>query len=202
MTLPQSQAKPVSDLPNPSFYLTGHDSSGTAIIQEKRTPNWTVYNDNQMAFNMVYTTSDFPVSMNDDVDVKRHDDLVASNKLGLVNQNGSVCRIVDIGPGFQCVMHRTQSLDYGVVLEGTVELIMESGQVQVMKRSDVAVQRGTMHAWRNASATEWVRMMFVLQDARAMTVRGKSLKEDLGGGIEGLPKSGNDEQENTVTGVA
>lgn len=46
-------------------------------------------------------------------------------------------------------MHRTTSLDYGIVLEGEVELILDSGERRAMKAGDIAVQRATMHAWRN-----------------------------------------------------
>ena len=40
-------------------------------------------------------------------------------------------------------MHRTQSLDFGVVLEGEIELVLDSGETRLLKRGDVAVQRGT-----------------------------------------------------------
>jgi len=46
-------------------------------------------------------------------------------------------------------MHRTVSLDYGIVLEGDVELVLDSGEKRAMKQGDVAIQRGTNHAWRN-----------------------------------------------------
>jgi quercetin dioxygenase-like cupin family protein len=91
------------------------------------------------------------------------------------------------------MMHRTQSLDYGVVLEGSIELLLDSEQTKLMHRGDVAVQRATMHAWRNPSKTEWARMLFVLQDCQELTLGGKPLKEDLGRGTKGLPPSGNDE---------
>lgn len=61
-------------------------------------------------------------------------------------------------------MHRTQSLDYGVVIEGEVEMVLDDGVSTVMGRGDVAVQRGTSHGWRNVSKTEWARMFFVLQE--------------------------------------
>ncbi|GJC97792.1 cupin [Colletotrichum higginsianum] len=94
-----TQADSVSDLRKPSVYLTGHDqASGKAVIQEKRQPSWTVYDDKLMAFNVAYTTSEFPASLDNDVDIKKHDHLVGSNTLGLVNQNGTVCRIVDFAP--------------------------------------------------------------------------------------------------------
>ena len=183
----------VSNLPGVTAYLTGHDeSTGKAIVQSKRPGEWSSYDDKLMGFNVVYTTSQFPPSLNDNVDITKHDNLTASNKLGLVNPGGTVCRIVDFAPGFDCMMHRTQSLDYGVVLEGSIELLLDSEQTQLMHRGDVAVQRATMHAWRNPSKTEWARMLFVLQDCQKLTLSGKELKEDLGRGVEGLPPSGND----------
>ncbi|KAH7133860.1 hypothetical protein EDB81DRAFT_805217 [Dactylonectria macrodidyma] len=189
----KSDNGPLSNLSSPNFYLTGHDeSSGKAIIQEKREGNWTVYDDKKMAFNVVYTTSEFPASLEGDDDIKKHDALMASGHLGLVNNNGTVCRIVDFAPGFDCMMHRTQSLDYGIVLDGSIELVMDSGDTQLMHRGDVAVQRGTMHAWRNPSTTEWARMIFVLQDCQSIKIGGQTFKEDLGRGVEGLPSSGND----------
>jgi hypothetical protein len=145
-----------------------------------------------MGFNVIYTTSSFPASLNSDADITTHDALLSSGKLGLVNPGGTVCRIVDFAPGFDCMMHRTQSLDYGVVLEGSIELVLDSGEAQLMHRGDMAVQRATMHAWRNPSGSEWARMMFVLQDCQKVELGGKELREDLGRGTEGLPPSGND----------
>jgi quercetin dioxygenase-like cupin family protein len=78
-------------------------------------------------------------------------------------------------------MHRTVSLDYGVVLDGNVELILDNGLTRTMQRGDMSVQRGTIHAWRNMSKTEWARMLYVLQDAKPLEVGGKSLGEDYGG---------------------
>ena len=98
---------------------------------------------------------------------------------------------MDFGPGDKAepLMHRTQSLDYGCVLEGEIEMILDSGEKAVMRRGDVAVQRGTNHAWRNMSGTEWARMLFVLQDCREIVVEGKAIGEELsnaGHDAEGL----------------
>lgn len=72
-------------------------------------------------------------------------------------------------------MHRTVSLDYGVVLEGEIELVLDSGESRVLKRNDISVQRGTNHIWRNRSQTEWGRMLFVSQEAKPVEVNGKIL---------------------------
>lgn len=182
-----------NNLPGLTTHLTGHDEkTGKAIVQESRPGNWSVYDSKEMAFNVIYTTSQFPANLNDDADIKAHDDVTSNGKLGLVNSNGTVCRVVDFAPGYECMMHRTQSLDYGIVLEGTIELILDSGERKLVQRGDVAVQRATMHAWKNTSETEWARMIFVLQDCQKVEVGGQALKEDLGRGTEGLPPSGND----------
>jgi quercetin dioxygenase-like cupin family protein len=77
-------------------------------------------------------------------------------------------------------MHRTVSLDYGIVIYGEVELVLDSGETRILKAGDVAVQRGTNHAWRNTSDTKWARMMYVLQPSLPLEINGKPLGEDLG----------------------
>ncbi|KAI4091269.1 MAG: hypothetical protein L6R37_007762 [Teloschistes peruensis] len=147
-----------------------------------------------MAFDVIYTTSTSPPNMNNDRDISDHEAVRNSGKLGLVNPGGSVCRIVDIGPSSseepaKGIMHRTQSLDYGIVLEGEIECVLDSGEKRVMRRGDVAVQRGTMHEWRNTSTTEWVRMIFVLLDSEKIQIAGKELGEDLSAGGEEVAKA-------------
>lgn len=87
-------------------------------------------------------------------------------------------------------MHRTQSLDYGIVLEGEVDMVLDGGETVTMRRGDVAVQRATQHQWVNRSGEAWARMMFVLQDCRPLVVGGREYGEDLGTN-SGLPASGN-----------
>lgn len=142
---------------------------------------------------VAYTTS-FPPDLNADADVKAHDAAMAASggKLGLVVAGGTVLRYVDFAPGYECMMHRTQSVDYGIVLEGRVISVLDSGEEVEMGRGDVMVQRATMHAWKNPSTTEWARMIFVLQDCKPLYVGGKRMGEDLGKGTEGIPGSGND----------
>ncbi|KAI4750927.1 hypothetical protein E4T44_14899 [Aureobasidium sp. EXF-8845] len=125
--------------------------------------------------------------MNDDKDMAQYKEYLVKPP-GLVNKSGSVLRFVDCPPGSTSPMHRTVSLDYGVVLIGEMELVLDSGETRVMKVGDVAVQRGTNHAWRNTSKTEWARMMYVLQPSLPISINGKPLDEDLGD-MEGVPDS-------------
>ncbi|KAF1826330.1 uncharacterized protein K489DRAFT_312655 [Dissoconium aciculare CBS 342.82] len=179
-------------LPGPTTYITGHDqSSGKAIIHAERPVDWVSFSDGELSMSVGYTTT-FPADLNNDADVAAHDQKLATGKLGLVSGGGTVLRYVDFAPKSTSMMHRTQSVDYGIVIEGEIEAVLDSDEVRLMRRGDVMVQRATMHAWRNPSATEWCRMIFVLQDCKPLFVGGKRFGEDLGREIPGLPKSGND----------
>ncbi len=67
---------------------------------------------------------------------------------------GHLLRILDVYPpqagGKRTVMHRTRTLDYVVMIEGELVLLLEGSEV-TLKRGDVVVQRGTNHAWENRS---------------------------------------------------
>ncbi|KAI1089716.1 hypothetical protein F5B19DRAFT_358722 [Rostrohypoxylon terebratum] len=180
------------DLPRTSTYVTGHNEEGKAKVHSVRPAAWKPYEGGIMGFNQVWTNT-FPSDLNKDADVNYHEEIISGGKLGLANKNGVVCRMVDFGPGYECMMHRTQSLDFGIILEGEIEMKLDDGSVTPMKRGDVAVQRATMHSWRNPSPTNWARMIFVLQDTKPLFVNGEKFGEDLGRGTEGLPPSGNDE---------
>ncbi|KAL8662319.1 MAG: hypothetical protein Q9202_004848 [Teloschistes flavicans] len=183
----------LSPLPGVQRHITTHDNNGKAIFHSSEPGDWTTFTPS-MAFDLIYTTSTSPPNMNNDVDLSDHEAVRTSGKLGLVNPGGSVCRIVDFGPSSseenapKGIMHRTQSLDYGIVLEGEVECVLDSGEKRVMRRGDVAVQRGTMHEWRNASTTEWARIVFVLQDSEKIKVAGHELSEDLSASGEEVAK--------------
>jgi uncharacterized cupin superfamily protein len=61
-------------------------------------------------------------------------------------------------------MHRTESIDYGIVIEGEMTLVLDEAEVP-LRRGSVVVQRGTNHAWANRSGKP-CRMLFVLVDGR------------------------------------
>lgn len=62
------------------------------------------------------------------------------------------------------LMHRTQTVDYAVVLEGEITLLLDEGEV-MLKAGDVVIQRGTNHAWRNHTSKP-TRMLYVLMDGK------------------------------------
>jgi quercetin dioxygenase-like cupin family protein len=183
----------LSGLPNNTVHITGHTKDGLAKVHSSKPGEWQVFEKRNVAFNVVYSTSDFPADLNNDADINSHSKLMETGELGLVRPGGTVCRIVDFGPNGDPIMHRTQSLDYGVVLEGEMIMELDDGSKTLMKRGDVAVQRGTIHAWHNASKATWARMLFVLQDCKPVLINGERLEEDLSHAEGEIPKSKKDE---------
>ncbi|KAJ4353956.1 uncharacterized protein N0V89_005688 [Didymosphaeria variabile] len=177
-----------SPLPSLNRYITTHDDSTGKAIFSSAVPE---QNPTQIipgaVFRQGYVTKKFPAQLNGDEDLDAYRSFLKSPP-GIVNQSGTVLRIVDMHPAFTSPMHRTVSLDYGIVLEGEVDLVLDSGEVRTMKRGDMAIQRGTMHAWRNNHPTEWARVAFILQPSEPVEVGGKKLGEDYGD-MEGVKKS-------------
>src|SRR3954452_25392956 len=77
--------------------------------------------------------------------------------------NGVGVRFTEMAPGAESPMHRTETVDVGVVLDGETWLLLDDGSETLVRAGDALVQRGTMHAWANRSDGP-VRMLFVLID--------------------------------------
>ncbi|KAK1600641.1 cupin domain-containing protein [Colletotrichum navitas] len=178
-----------NNLRRPQRFITDHAADGKAVFNTalpEEIPQQTIANDAK--FYLGYTTEHTPVSFAGNKDVETYAARLA-NPPGIVIPGGSVMRIVDCPPNSLSPMHRTVSLDYGVVLEGEVDLVLDSGETRRMRRGDVSVQRGTMHAWKNVSETQWARMLYVLQESQPLEVAGQVLEEDYGVGMEDVKPS-------------
>jgi quercetin dioxygenase-like cupin family protein len=77
--------------------------------------------------------------------------------------NGVMVRFTEMAPGAESPMHRTETVDVGVVLEGETWLLLDDGSETRVGRGDAVVQRGTNHAWANRSDSP-AQMVFVLID--------------------------------------
>ena len=82
-------------------------------------------------------------------------------------ENGAACRVVRYEPGVSSRMHRTQTLDYGVVLSGAIVLELDDGAEVTLNAGDVLVQRGTIHKWTNRGGDPCT-IAFVLIDAKPL----------------------------------
>jgi quercetin dioxygenase-like cupin family protein len=86
---------------------------------------------------------------------------------------GVMVRFTEMAPGAEAPMHRTETVDVGVVLEGETWLLLDDGSETRVGPGDAVVQRGTNHAWANRSNRP-VRMMFVLIDGTITDELGAS----------------------------
>ena len=176
-------------LPSLNRFITDHDTKGTATFSSRVEEKLEWQPIGSIAkFALGYTTSKFPVQLSDKTDITSYEGFL-TNQPGITIPGGTVLRIVDMAPGASSPMHRTVSLDYGVVLEGEVELILDSGEKRLMRRGDTSVQRATNHKWRNTSETTWARMLYVLQESEPLIVNGRTLGEDYGVGMDGIKPS-------------
>ncbi|KAI1617010.1 cupin domain-containing protein [Exophiala viscosa] len=172
-------------LPPNHRYITTHTSNGASVFLDSipaDVPTQPIRED--VNFQLMYTTSEFPTDMNGDADVKRYQQFLQGEKPGLTIKRGSVLRVVNFAPdlnGEAAIMHRTVSIDYGIVVAGEIEASLDSGQKRLLSPGDIVIQRGTNHSWRNASTIKWARMVFVLQDALPIQISSTTLGEDYGG---------------------
>ncbi|KAL2406417.1 Phomopsin biosynthesis cluster protein C' [Exophiala dermatitidis] len=180
----------VKELPEFSRHITTHDADGVAVFQTpdpdaddlsaaatscpappiSTFPTWTNYPGS--AFGLAYATATIPADCNANADLEAYYQYLHSHP-GITIKGGSVLRVVDMAPGTISPMHRTVSLDYGVVLEGEVELELDSGEKRLLPRGDLFVQRGTMHRWKNPSDTQPARLLLVHLDSTPVVVEGK-----------------------------
>jgi quercetin dioxygenase-like cupin family protein len=87
-------------------------------------------------------------------------------------ENGTRFAIVEFLPGNGAFMHRTDTLDYVIVLSGELEMQMDDSTV-ILKAGDVVVQRGTNHSWSN-KGDKPARIGIVLVDGKSLGI-GKPL---------------------------
>lgn len=146
--------------------VTGHDGNAHAVVKiDELSNNMTSGRPGQSAC-VVWTTESFPVTNTGDVDE-------GLRQVGTTLNNGTVFRVVEFGPGVAPRIHRTDSIDYAVVMSGEIDMELDDSVVH-LKAGDVLVQRGTIHNWVNRGADPCV-MAFVLIDARPVEVGGKVL---------------------------
>jgi len=157
-------SQPEPQLNVPRRVVTGHDESGKSIfLEDGNVPVVRHLPGEGVGFYEIWNTGAMPVPVSATEEEPTKRDLTVPPA-----PNGTKIRINEFFPGhldhrnLQSPIHRTESIDYGIVLEGEVVLVLDDSEV-TLKAGDVVVQRGTSHAWANR--TEKVaRMAFILVD--------------------------------------
>ncbi|MDB5572307.1 MAG: cupin 2 protein [Hyphomicrobiales bacterium] len=147
--------------------VTGHDSENHAVvlIDEVATNVRGTSSPGQYT-TLMWCSDTMPVEMPVGEDAED----MGARKLGTYPPvNGTRFMISEYPPGNIPKMHRTETIDYIVVLDGEIDMELDDGRMVTMKRNDVMIQRGTNHAWINRGPGI-CRMAFVLIDAKPLGI--------------------------------
>lgn len=164
--------------------MTGHDASGKAVVlMDGAAPNVKVRQaQGGVVSTLLWVTDESPAN------VAGREDRAARDIGVAPPPRGTVFRIVDFPPLADAAaidnqamlremglsagagvarhpsMHRTRSIDYAVVLQGEIDMLLDDSQVH-LEAGDVLVQQATNHAWVNHGG-ESCRIAFILIDAQ------------------------------------
>jgi quercetin dioxygenase-like cupin family protein len=166
----------------PNRYVTTHDAQGNAVFSSALRGPITTHEIPGMLYYEAYKTFEpAPVNLNNESDIKAIQERVAEEAAIMFPEPGvTILRYCDWPPGGTSPLHRHETIDFGIVIFGSIEAIMDSGETQMLKAGDVIVQRNTLHGWRNPSNCEWARVVFVIQGTHPTIVGDKVMVEDLG----------------------
>ncbi|WP_229266659.1 cupin domain-containing protein [Leptospira sp. severe_002] len=149
--------------------VTGHDKDGKAVVKiDEMLKNVGSRRPGQSSA-VIWATDGIPVNNDGDEDQ-------ASLPKGTTIENGTVFRVVRYEPGVTPRRHRTDSVDYAIVIEGEIDMELDGATV-TLKQGDALVQRGTVHNWVNRSDKVAV-VAFVLVSAKPVTVGGRPLNAE------------------------
>lgn len=194
MAEPQSSSSsnPVSPPPDPKRHITTTSPDAKAVFSTIPQSLEPIALPGGALLRLGYQTPRAPASLADDADVAAYQGVQGALLLSGGGGGGggegqappaspvppgaaAAIWYLDTPPGAGSPLHRTVSLDVAVLLEGEAELLLDGGETRHLRPGDMAVQRATMHAWRNPSATRWSRMVCVVSQCEPVVVGGETL---------------------------
>jgi quercetin dioxygenase-like cupin family protein len=146
--------------------VTGHDQDGRAVVTIDEMSRNVISSRPNHSSCVVWSTGEFPTDNSTEADG-------GARQVATTDPNGTVFRLVEYQPGVAPRNHRTDSVDYAVVLSGEIDMEIDGTMVH-LKAGDVLVQRGTVHNWINRGTVPCV-IAFVLVAAKPVERAGKVL---------------------------
>jgi mannose-6-phosphate isomerase-like protein (cupin superfamily) len=145
--------------------VTGHDDSGRAVVAIDEISRNVISRRPRHQSCVIWSTGSFPSDNGSALDG-------GSRPVASTDPNGSVFRIVEYAPGVAPRNHRTESIDYAVVMAGEIDMEIDGATVH-LRQGDVLVQRGTIHNWSNPGTVPCV-IAFVLIAAAPVERAGRT----------------------------
>ena len=145
--------------------ITGHDGKNVAkVIREGPAANTKTPREG-VSSTLMWCTDAMPA----DIAVGEDAEDMGALILGTAPpENGSRFIIMEFAAGIASEMHRTETIDYIVVLKGEIDMDMDDSTVK-LRAGDAMVQRGTNHAWVNRGSVP-ARLAIVLLDAKPLGI--------------------------------
>lgn len=147
--------------------VTGHDAQGRAVVLFDGPSTTHLSRRPGQVGCVMWTTEETPADNTGCADA-------GNRPVGTCIPGGSVFRLVEYQPGVAPRRHRSESIDYAVVLSGEIWMQLDDAEVH-LKAGDVLVQRGTIHDWDNRG-TEPCVIAFVLIGAKPVDAGGRVLQ--------------------------
>ena len=167
----------------PRRIVTGHDASGVSIIvSDGKVPITKELPEDGVTFHEVWETTPAPAPIRAGAEDPTIGEVTVPPP-----SRGTRIRINEFLPGYlderglQSPVHRTESIDYGIVLEGEITLVLDDSEVTA-RAGDIVIQRGTDHAWANRGDF-MARVVFVLIDGEYEEDVLKVLPENVREGL-------------------
>lgn len=168
------------ELQVPRRVVTGHTPEGVSIVvSDGLVPIHRYMPQDGVGFYEIWQTDEMPAA----VSPNEADEPTARTIRVPPSPNGTKIRINEFFPGHinerghQSPVHRTESIDYGIVLSGEIVLSLDDSEV-TLRAGDVVVQRGTDHAWTNRGDVP-ARVAFILIDGYFTDELRTLLPEDV-----------------------
>jgi quercetin dioxygenase-like cupin family protein len=145
--------------------VTGHDAGHVAtVLIDAPATNWKSSSPGTVS-TLIWSTDQTPA----DIAIGEPVEDLGARILGTAPPaSGTRFAVIDFPPGNQGRMHRTETIDYVIVISGEIDMDMDDSTVH-LAAGDVMVQRGTNHAWVNRG-TAPARLAFVLIDAKPLGI--------------------------------
>jgi naringenin degradation protein FdeH len=145
--------------------VTGHDANGVAKVLIDAPVTNVKSSRPGSASRLMWVTDTMPA----DISIGEGIEDMSARSLGtLPPPSGTRLTINDIAPGRPGLMHRTETIDYAIVLAGEVDMELDHSTIS-LKAGDVVIQRGTNHSWINRGQ-ETARIAFILIDAKPLGI--------------------------------